>query len=397
MTDPRHQLIKDFQDEWPYERIQRMTLQEYSNRNKNSFCYWLEAKSNDLGSIWGGSSFKFGIYEKDQKHKTYSTRGRLSDSEYAWYAKYGNTRVEAFEKVKSLLIKVLDAVKEKNYPAIDNIDLGDTIKWKLAFIYSDFKILNIFSKPKLIDICRQLQLSFSKKDSFFELQDRILKTKPAHQDYFVFGDQFWRNIEPSKELIETLTALRSDLVSYFEVLDKLMEELDIQRDSEKIYFNYTSKKLVFGIGQRYIFNLDIEGFRFISDEPVTNRYEQFDGTPKAYLNHIPILEDIDKTIEIISTSAAGILSNTAKSGFLKHDKTDLREMVFNKLFRDRVFNLLEPAPGPSSTSNDANMIHHPLNQILFGPPGTGKTYNSIDQEPTSKIKLNLIDYEKKDR
>lgn len=202
MIDPRYQLLKDFQDEWPYERIQRMALQEYSNRNKNSFCYWLEAKSNDLGSIWGGSSFKFGIYEKDQKHKIYNTRCRLSDDEYAWYAKYGNTSVEAFEKVKSLLIKVLDAVKEKNYPAIDSIDLGDTIKWKLAFIYSDFQILNIFSKPKLVDICRQLQLPLSKKDSFFELQDRILKTKPAHQDYFVFGDQFWRNFLSVRKFIQ---------------------------------------------------------------------------------------------------------------------------------------------------------------------------------------------------
>src|SRR5690606_22849052 len=124
MTGPRYQLLEDFQAEWPYERIQRMTLQEYTNRNKNSLCYWLEAIANDLGSIWGGSSFKFGIYEKDQKHKTYNTHGRLSDDEYAWYAKYGNTREEAFEKVRSLLFDVLEAVKNNDYVAIDYIDLG---------------------------------------------------------------------------------------------------------------------------------------------------------------------------------------------------------------------------------------------------------------------------------
>src|SRR5690606_16295520 len=218
-----------------------------------------------------------------------------------------------------------------NYTAIDSIDLGDTIKWKLAFIYSDFQILNIFSKPKLVDICRQLQLPLSKKDTFFELQDRILKTKPAHQDYFAFGDQFWRNIEPSAELLQTLSTLRSNVKTYFNVLDKLLEELDIQQHSEKVYFNYdTSKKLVFGIGQRYVFNLDTEGFRFISNEPVTIRYEKFDRTPTAFLNHIPVLDNIDKTIEIISASSADILSTTVKSGFLKHDKLDLREMVFNK-------------------------------------------------------------------
>src|SRR5690606_8706424 len=352
MTDPRYQLIKDFQDEWPYERIQRMTLQEYSNRNKNSFCYWLEAIANDLGSIWGGSSFKFGIYEKDQKYKVDNMRGRLSDDDYTWYDKYGNNRAEAFEKVRSLLLEVLEAVKENNYAAIDHIDLGDTIKWKLAFIYSDFQILNIFSKPKLIEICRQLKLSLTKKDTFFELQDKILKTKPAHQDYFAFGDQFWKNIVPSAELVQTLRTLRSNVKTYFDVLDKLMEELDIQQHSEKVYFNYDiSKKLVFGIGQRYVFNLDTEGFLFISDEPVATRYERFDGAPTAFFNRTPFLKDINKTIEIISASSVGILSNTVKSGFLKHDKPDLREMVFNKLFRNKVFNLLEDASEPLSPSN----------------------------------------------
>ncbi len=380
MTDPRYQLLKDFKTEWTYERIKCMTLQEYTNLNKNSLCYWLEAIANDLGSIWGGSSFKFGIYEKDQKLKIYNTRGRLSDEDYAWYAKYGNTKEKAFEKVRSLLIEVLDAVKENNYAAIDHIDMGDTIKWKLSFIYSDFQILNIFSKPKLVKICRQLNLPLIKANTFFELQDKILKTKPAHQDYFAFGDQFWRNIEPSAELLQTLGTLRGNIKAYFYVLDKLMEDLDIQQHSEKVYFNYdTSKKLVFGIGQRYVFTLDSEGFMFISNEPVETRYERFDGPPPTvFINRAAIFKDIDKTIEIISESSGDLLLNTGKSNLLKHDKTDLREMVFNKLFRNKVFKLLGDKSGPLFPLKNDEM-NCPLNQILYGPPGTGKTYKSIDK------------------
>src|SRR5690606_30047322 len=265
MTDQRYQLLKEFQAEWPYERIENMTLHEYTNLNKNSLCYWLESKTDKIGSIWGGSSFKFGIYEKDQKHRAYHTRGRLSDDDYAWSAKYGQTREEAFRTVKSALIEVLNAVKEKNYAAIDAIDLGDTIKWKLAFIYSDFQILNVFNKPKLIEICKQLNLPVNKKDTFYILQDRVLKAKPAGYDFFTFGDQFWRNIEPSKELIQTLRNLRPNIVQYVKVLDKLIEKLDIQPDSEKIYFNYDKfKRLIFGVGQRYAFNLSDKGFLYIS-------------------------------------------------------------------------------------------------------------------------------------
>src|SRR5690606_17731064 len=107
MTDQRYQLLKDFQAEWPYERIENMTLHEYTNLNKNSFCYWLETKTDKIGSIWGGSSFKLGIYEKHQKHKSYHTRGKLSDYNYAWYGKYGQTREQSFIKVKNALIEVM--------------------------------------------------------------------------------------------------------------------------------------------------------------------------------------------------------------------------------------------------------------------------------------------------
>jgi 5-methylcytosine-specific restriction endonuclease McrBC GTP-binding regulatory subunit McrB len=56
MNENLHQLKASFIQEWPLDRIQNMTLEEYTNLNKTSFCYWVEAVTTDLGSIWGGSS-----------------------------------------------------------------------------------------------------------------------------------------------------------------------------------------------------------------------------------------------------------------------------------------------------------------------------------------------------
>lgn len=98
-----------FLQTWPLERVQNMTLQEYTNLNKSdSFCYWLEAKTYWLGSIWGGSAFKFGIYEKNQKASQFNSLGRLSDESYAWMSKYGQTRDEAFEKVRSIIVQIIE-------------------------------------------------------------------------------------------------------------------------------------------------------------------------------------------------------------------------------------------------------------------------------------------------
>ena len=56
-------LYKEFQERFPLEKLRELTLEEYTNLDRdNSFCYWLETKTESLGSIWGGSSYKFGIY-----------------------------------------------------------------------------------------------------------------------------------------------------------------------------------------------------------------------------------------------------------------------------------------------------------------------------------------------
>lgn len=187
-----YQLHQTFLNIWPIERVQQMSLNEYTNLNKlDSFCYWLEAKSQDLGSIWGGSSFKFGIYEKNQKDKNYSELGRLSDDVYAWLSKYGSNREEAFSKIKQLILEIITAAAENDLEKIESIDFGDAYKWKIAFLYSDYKILNVFNKSKLFKIAAELKLDHDKNSSFAKLQNLILQTKNQNEGFFEFGKKVW--------------------------------------------------------------------------------------------------------------------------------------------------------------------------------------------------------------
>ena len=197
-----NQKLYDLRDEflrtWSLERVKGMAIEEYTNLNKkDSFCYWLEAITQDLGSIWGGSAFKFGIYKrKDTKRKF--EKNALSDGEYAWLAKYGKTKDEAFNKVKSIIVDIIEKSKARNFKAIEPIDLGNATKWKIAHLYSDNHILNVFSKDSLTEIAKELGLEFDKKISFYDLQDLVLKQKSTEEDYFTFAGNLWDLIDSNE-------------------------------------------------------------------------------------------------------------------------------------------------------------------------------------------------------
>ena len=81
----RHELYEEFLHEFPLETLRVMPLEKYTNLNRtDSFCYWLESRTYELGSVWGGTSYKFGIYRYTNKPKAGDSR-IVSDDAYAWY------------------------------------------------------------------------------------------------------------------------------------------------------------------------------------------------------------------------------------------------------------------------------------------------------------------------
>lgn len=191
MNENLYQAKQEFLAEWPLSRILKMTLEEYTNLDKTSFCYWLEAKTNDLGSIWGGSSYKFGIYKRRDTSTVITVDNRITDGDYAWFQKYGTTKAEAFEKVRSIIAKIIESAQNNTLENIDAIDLGDAYKWKIAFLYSNMNIVNIFKKESLIEAAQALNYNQTDK-SYSTLNRYILNYKDKEVDYFDFTSELWK-------------------------------------------------------------------------------------------------------------------------------------------------------------------------------------------------------------
>ncbi|EAI5560973.1 endonuclease, partial [Campylobacter lari] len=127
----------EFQRIWTLEKVKSMTLEEYTsikkdNPDRNDFTFWLENKLDDIGSIWGGSSFKFGIYKRNFNDDKEKLKGKIYNDNYAWLSKYGNNQDEAFNKIKQIIINIIQASKNNDFETIENIDFGDATKWKIA-------------------------------------------------------------------------------------------------------------------------------------------------------------------------------------------------------------------------------------------------------------------------
>lgn len=201
MTDTRHcsELYDDFLNRYPIDSLPEMTLDEYSNTNQTSFCFQLESKTQELGSIWGGSAYKFGIYRYAKTPK--GTGGWLrSDDMYAWYGKYGNSREEAYARVNSIVTEVATLASKGDFESIDYIDLGPAVKWKIAFLYSNRSLVGIFNPDMLRAAAKSKGLDVTDA-RLSALHRGLMQLKPEGMDVFEYSAHLWS--EAKKEIENT--------------------------------------------------------------------------------------------------------------------------------------------------------------------------------------------------
>lgn len=190
-------LYKEFQEHFPIEKLKTMSLEEYTNLDRsNSFCYWLEKKTESLGSIWGGSSYKFGIYKSAGEIK-YSGKAK-NDGVYAWYAKYGDTKEVAFKNILSNIIEIAEASQKHDFSKIDRIDLGTSYKWKIAYLYSNMGLLNMYAEKGLRFIAQKHGLEDYKKAPISDIQTYLINQAQG-KNLFEYSGELWNEWISSDE------------------------------------------------------------------------------------------------------------------------------------------------------------------------------------------------------
>lgn len=200
----REKMYEDFLKEFPLESLKDMTLEKYTNLNReDSFCYWIESKTYELGSIWGGSSYKFGIYRYDKKPDNPTIV--VSDDQYAWYKRYNaENREEAYHIVLASIIRIAECAAKGEFDKIDDdCTFGKVFRWKIAFLYSNKKLVPIYKKEMLRDVAAKLGMEKASKASIWELQQFLIEQK-GDRDLFEYYDYLLSLLPPCKTWDETI-------------------------------------------------------------------------------------------------------------------------------------------------------------------------------------------------
>lgn len=204
MNMDRRTLYNQFLQRFPIENLGNMTLEEYNNLNRdNSFCYWLESKTNDLGSIWGGTAYKFGIFKFDKTPKDDNSK-YAHDENYSWSSRLGSTSEEAFNNVRNAIVKIAKHARNAEWDEIEKIkELWPITTWKIAFLYSNEQLLPIYDKDGwLIPLATYFGLQNAKKRSRVDLYKFLLKKK-GDKDLYVFCDELRAIIKEEKSKVKS--------------------------------------------------------------------------------------------------------------------------------------------------------------------------------------------------
>ena len=371
----RNTLWSDFLHAWPPERIRQMRLEEYTNASRDdALVYWLEARLDKLGSIWGGSAFKFGIYRRDNTEAKDASGGRIWGQRYAWLSKFGKTEQEAFATIRGRLGEVISAVQEGKIARIDEIDLAPVLKWKLAFLYQDrhsplllpiYKKEMLFFHYRLIDPRAQLGAT-----SYHVMYETLLARHRDQEDVLAVGKRLWEAYNATRARAPRAWAVPlAWKMPDVEAIDILCGKTKVEPEDVDGTLNNLLSRANMSDGDQVALLVDGEVRALgilLSVEPGQFTWEQ---VPVRFPSTLPVNPDT-QVRELTAAEHQDIWRH------LPAEQRPRALAVGDQ--RSGAEPSAQPAPlAPPPAPEPPPPPCEPQNIILYGPPGTGKTYRTV--------------------
>ena len=171
---PLFKAREDFVHRFNPKKIASMTIDEYvqGKQSKTSFCYILERTLKGLGNVSGQYATKFGVWYSSEQ-QTYRFEKRLGD-DYK----------QAFKKVRTSILNLLEAGKVHDYDEIISNPLNALVKGKILSVYYPDDYLNIFSNEHLDYYLRSFDLDTAElmKQNVVYKRDALLAFKDSDKD-----------------------------------------------------------------------------------------------------------------------------------------------------------------------------------------------------------------------
>ena len=379
--EEQYNLWDEFLHAWPIERLRAMELDEYTSAGtKDSFTYWIESRLDQMGSIWGGSSFKFGVFSRGTSDNKSNDTKRLYSENYAWLASLGESAAEAFQNVRRQVVKVVELAKSGDIEEIEKFEhLGHAFKWKIAFHYQDRNrpvLLAIF-KPEALAayVGKSASLGTAK------LNREVLARRLDGMGVLEFGYQVWKAWSKINLTIWKLSHGNPPF----------------SNEERERYISNNLAVINRGTGKE-------QGAKF-NDAPVGDLFFLCHGsTPKLLCQFTSLPESCSKGTEWLqrrfriikkaekdlkyqdNSKAWSPRGNTTFSKVSPRDLPDFEKTLLKPYFDIDLAQLASIKGDDQLEISDENNTlelqntpvgmeaQNPVNLILYGPPGTGKTY-----------------------
>lgn len=385
----RYNLWKEFLTVWPLSRLTTMTLEEYTKAGSHStFAYWVEYKLKVFGEISGGSGRTMRIFSRVPGIDKDSTNPSIKRSEkYGWLAKYGATEQKAFEAVRTAVVTVAQAAARGDVQTIENADLGNALKWKIAFLYQPQ------SEPFAIAVYLREALSAfldkpPGKAANSQLYSEILPHRTSAEGLIEFGDRVWT--EWSTKKVDVWKFSHGDKVFTRDELASMLAArvivtgTDAPKD-QGAKFVAAKHGTVFFLCHSN--SLRLLG-RLVGDIEPTAK-----GEPYAQRRY-KVLKQASNMRDTVNSkrkwSPGGIstffqvphlqlleFESVVLKPFFDMDLLDLAALIAADDADEDEDRVEKEISVTNESVSQTGLTEGPLNRILYGPPGTGKTYESV--------------------